>query len=192
MPVPFIGEIKMFGGNFAPRGFALCDGQLIAIASNTALFSILGTTYGGDGRTSFGLPDLRGRLPMHAGSGPGLSPRSLGDKFGLEQNTLNLLTMPAHNHIINSSISPITTTVVGVSEVGDSASPQGAFLANSGGRDKEYRGMGMAVQMNPGAASSSISGTTTNTGNNQPINNMQPSQAINYIIALEGIFPSRS
>jgi len=82
---PTIGEITMFGGNFAPRSWALCDGQLLPIASNSALFSILGTTYGGDGRTTFGLPDLRGRVPMHAGSGPGLTPRSLGEKGGLEE-----------------------------------------------------------------------------------------------------------
>ena len=89
---PYLGEIFMFAGNFAPRGFALCDGQLLSISSNTALFSILGTTYGGDGRTSFGLPDLRGRAPLHAGDGPGLTPRQLGNKGGTE-------TEPAHNHL---------------------------------------------------------------------------------------------
>jgi microcystin-dependent protein len=85
---PFIAEIVMFGGNFAPRGWALCDGQLLAISQNTALFSLLGTTYGGDGRTTFGLPDLRGRVPVHAGNGPGLSPRPLGQKSGTETNTI--------------------------------------------------------------------------------------------------------
>lgn len=95
---PFIGGIVMFGGNFAPRGWALCDGSLLAISSFSALFSILGTTYGGDGRTSFGLPDLRGRFPMHAGSGPGLSPRRLGEKGGNEDTTLSTFNMPPHTH----------------------------------------------------------------------------------------------
>ncbi len=94
MSEPYIGEIKMFAGNFAPRGWALCDGQLLPIAQNEALFSILGTTYGGDGRTTFGLPDLRGRAPVHAGSGPGLTPRNLGQKFGAEQTTLTVPQLP--------------------------------------------------------------------------------------------------
>jgi microcystin-dependent protein len=94
---PFIGLICMFGGNFAPRGWAFCDGQLLSIAQNTALFSILGTTYGGDGRTTFALPDLRGRVAMHPGNGPGLSPKSLGQRGGTETNTLNQLQLPSHN-----------------------------------------------------------------------------------------------
>ena len=92
---PFIGEIIMFGGNFAPRGWALCNGQLLSISQNSALFSILGTTYGGDGRTTFGLPDLRGRVSMHPGTGPGLSPRSLGQKGGAETETLTTSNMPS-------------------------------------------------------------------------------------------------
>ncbi|MFY1113097.1 MAG: tail fiber protein, partial [Methanosarcinaceae archaeon] len=97
---PFIGEIRMFAGNFAPRGWAFCDGQLLPISQNTALFSILGTTYGGDGRTTFGLPDLRGRVPVHAGSGPGLSTVRLGDTGGAETVTLSQAQMPSHNHTI--------------------------------------------------------------------------------------------
>ena len=97
---PFIAEIIMFAGNFAPRGWALCDGQLLPISQNSALFSILGTTYGGDGRTTFGLPDLRGRSPMHEGSGPGLSSRTLGSKTGSESNILNTNQLPSHTHTI--------------------------------------------------------------------------------------------
>ena len=97
---PFIAEIIMFGGNFAPRGWAFCDGQLLAINTNQALFSLLGTTYGGDGRTTFGLPDLRGRVPVHPGTGPGLTQRRLGEKGGTETNTMNINQMPEHNHII--------------------------------------------------------------------------------------------
>jgi microcystin-dependent protein len=97
---PFIGEIRMFGGTFAPRGWALCDGQLLSISTYTSLFSILGTTYGGDGRTTFALPDLRGRAPIHAGTGPGLSPKTLGQKGGTQTETLSIVQMPSHNHTI--------------------------------------------------------------------------------------------
>ena len=97
---PFLGEISMFGGNFAPRGWAFCDGQLLSIAQNSALFSLLGTIYGGDGRTTFGLPDLRGRVPMHHGNGPGLSSHPIGQKSGSETVILNVLQLPAHNHTV--------------------------------------------------------------------------------------------
>ncbi len=103
MSSPFIGEILMFGGNFAPRSWAFCDGQLLSIAQNTALFSILGTTYGGDGRVTFGLPELRGRVAMHPGSGPGLTTRGLGEKGGTETVTLNTTQIPAHNHTATST-----------------------------------------------------------------------------------------
>src|SRR5262245_26202423 len=101
MSDPFIAEIKMFGGNFAPLGWATCDGQLLPISQYTALFSLLGTTYGGDGVTNFALPDLRGRVPMHPGQGPGLSPRTLGEKAGTETVTLTTAQLPAHNHAAN-------------------------------------------------------------------------------------------
>ena len=98
MSEPFVGKIRMFAGNFAPRGWAFCDGQLLAVSQNDALFSLLGTIYGGDGRTTFGLPDLRGRIPIHAGTGPGLSPRSLGNKAGTEIETLTVNQIPSHTH----------------------------------------------------------------------------------------------
>ena len=98
MASPFVAEIRMFGGNFAPRGNAFCDGQLLPIAQNTALFSLLGTTYGGNGQTTFGLPNLQSRAPMHFGQGPGLSPRDLGEQAGVETVTLQTTQIPAHNH----------------------------------------------------------------------------------------------
>jgi len=165
----FIGEIQSFAGNFAPRNWALCDGQLLPISQNTALFSILGTTYGGDGRTSFGLPDLRGRLPMHAGNGPGLTSKSLGQKGGSETNTITANQIPAHHHSINFS------------EEANSTDPNGNYIAGDG--SNMFSGTA-GVQMNENA--------TTNTGGGQPINNVQPFQCVNFIIALFGTYPSRS
>ncbi|MEQ9567295.1 MAG: tail fiber protein, partial [Pseudomonadales bacterium] len=103
MSEPFVGEIRMFAGNFAPRGWAYCDGQLLAVSQNDALFSLLGTIYGGDGRTTFGLPDMRGRIPLHAGTGPGLSPRRLGSKSGSEKETLTVNQLASHSHGFNAN-----------------------------------------------------------------------------------------
>ena len=122
MADPFIGQIVMFAGNFAPRGWALCDGQLLPIAQNQALFSILGATYGGDGGTSFALPDLRGRVPLHAGQGPGLNDYNLGQQGGVEQVTLNTSNLPAHSYTA-------TTTTRAQSNYGDSASPNNTVWA---------------------------------------------------------------
>ena len=156
---PFIGEIAMFAGNFAPRGWALCNGQLLPIAQNTALFSLLGTTYGGDGRTTFALPDLRGRVPIHAGNGPGLSSYRLGSKGGSETKTLTTLNMPAHAHGV-------------LTENNSSASQNGEVYTTK-------RGKGVM-----------ISGEIT--GGSQSVDIRQPYQTINYIIALNGVFPSRN
>jgi microcystin-dependent protein len=166
---PFLAEIIMFGGNFAPRGWALCDGQLLPINQNQALFSLLGTTYGGDGRTTFGLPDLRGRLAMHPGNGPGLSPRRLGEKGGTEQNTLTTPQLPAHNHTLAAK------------EEANAADPDGTFIAGSG-----FNAFGTAADktMNTTAIG--------NTGGGQAVNNIQPFECVNFIIALQGIFPSRN
>ncbi len=167
---PLIGQIILFGGNFAPRGWAFCDGQLLPISSNSALFSILGTTYGGDGRTTFGLPDLRGRVPMHAGSGPGLTPRAIGQKFGVEDVTLTAAQMPNHTHTLKANPLPANTST------GD-----GNVLAGS----QSYQtGASPLADMN--AAS------VTSVGGSQSHTNVQPSLVTNYIIALQGIFPSRS
>ncbi len=171
---PFLGEIIMFGGNFAPRGWALCDGQLLPISQYSALFSILGTTYGGDGRTTFGLPDLRGRVPVHAGNGPGLSDRRLGGKGGTETNTLTTGQLPSHTHNqMASSNGP------------DVKSPTGAFLPTIGrsGEETYASAAGTATPMG---------GAIGHTGSNQAVNNVQPFQCVNFIIALQGVFPSRS
>jgi microcystin-dependent protein len=176
---PFIGLICMFGGNFAPRGWAFCDGQLLSIAQNTALFSILGTTYGGDGRTTFALPDLRGRVAMHPGNGPGLSPKNLGQRGGTETNTLNQLQLPSHNHTASGTVNLGTAS--------NAASGSGAFLPISTGANFYSTAAG-AAQMNAGA----VSVTVGNTGNNQPVNNIQPFQCVSFIIALQGTFPSRN
>ena len=172
---PFIAEIIMFGGNFAPRGWAFCDGQLLPISSNTALFSILGTTYGGDGRTTFALPDVRGRVPVSSGHGPGLSERGLGSKFGSETVVLTVNELPAHNHI---------ATLHGETAAASKANPQGNMLA------------GATSYANPVAADnkvmSSESVVVNYTGGGLGHNNVQPVQVVNYIIALQGTYPSRN
>lgn len=176
---PFIGEISLFAGNFAIRGYAFCQGQLLSIAQNTALFSILGTTYGGNGQTTFGLPDLRGRVPMGQGQGPGLSPRTLGEMSGTETVTLLSSEMPAHTH-------SLVVNPRAVSEAGNTADPTNAYPANSGALDKEYSSTGTIVNMGVAA------GTIGAAGGSQPHSNLQPSLVINFLIALEGLFPSRN
>ncbi|NJL76835.1 MAG: phage tail protein [Saprospiraceae bacterium] len=177
---PFIAEIIMFAGNFAPRGWAFCEGQILSIASNTALFSLVGTTYGGDGRTTFALPDLRGRVAIHPGQGPGLSPYVLGQAAGTEQVTLYVNEIPAHAH---------TGTVrVGAEGKGSGASDvaAGSFLGNASA-DTIYR------IVDGGNPANAVKGVQTDTtGGNQAHPNMQPYLCVNFIIALEGIFPPRS
>ena len=168
---PFIGQIMMFGGNFAPRGWAFCDGQLLPISQNTALFSILGTTYGGDGRTTFALPDLRGRAAMHPGRGPGLSSRRLGEKGGVEDVTLNVNQMPSHNHTIQAG-----------NTGGDDTNPTTAKGFASASDD-------LYLENAPGTTMQSQ--IVSNAGGSQPHTNMPPFGCVNYIIALVGIFPSR-
>ena len=176
---PFLGEIKMFGGNFAPRGYAFCNGQLLPINQNQALFSLLGTTYGGDGRTTFALPDLRGRAAIHSGGnsqGPGLSVARLGQNKGTETNVLLPANLPAHTH-----------QAFGVSADGNSDNPAGNYFAGTQLLDPEYSdGVGETpVSMNAGVIGN-------NTTTNQAVNNIQPSLGINYIIATQGVFPSRN
>lgn len=167
---PFIAQIMMFGGNFAPRGWAFCHGQLLPIAQNTALFSILGTTYGGDGRTTFALPDMRGRVNVSPGNGPGLSNYAWGQKGGTETNRLNITQMPQHNHHF---LVPTSNAA------GDESTP-GAL-----GATPIY-----AEEASPGQSLGGAS--TVNTGSGQPVNNIAPICTLNYIIALVGTFPSRS
>ena len=167
---PFVGEIMLFAGNYAPRGWAVCDGQLLAISQNDALFSLLGTTYGGDGRTTFALPDLRGRAPVHQGNGPGLSGRTLGSKGGEEHVTLTVNQMPSHAH-----------PVMGSSANADSGDPAGRVLALA-----DFNLYGVAAP----AADMAAAGIGT-TGGGQPHDNMMPFLAVNYCIALVGIYPAR-
>lgn len=167
---PFIGQIMMFGGTFAPKGWALCDGQLLSITQNSALFSILGTTFGGDGKSTFGLPDLRGRAPIHMGTGPGLSPRSLGQRLGEEKVTLNVQEIPSHNH-----------TVACATARGSSPDPASNILA--GDPDKPYTASGNETMS---------TAMIRDTGGGQPHDNVQPSLCINFVIALQGIYPSRN
>ena len=197
MSDPFIAEIIMFGGNFAPRGWALCDGQLLSISSNSALFSILGTTYGGDGRTTFGLPDLRGRVAMHPGSGPGLTLRRLGEKSGMETVTLTTNQIPSHNHTATATASGTGTgTSYGTDTQGDNG-----FL---GGRTWAHVGANLYKDATPNVAMKAgnvtldnltvtvDNVTVNNTGGSQAHTNVQPFQCVNFIIALVGVFPSRN
>ena len=168
-----IGEVKMFAGNFAPRGWALCNGQLLQISQNSALFSILGTTYGGDGRTTFALPDLRGRVAVHAGSGTGLIRKQLGQQGGAENVNISVRNLPSHTHAIKA-----------VAEVGDEGLPNGNLLASNSSANRSYSTLSSNATMNKSMVE--------NTGGNLPVNNMQPYLTINYIICLEGIYPSRN
>ena len=170
---PFIGEIIMFGGNFAPRGWAFCDGQLLPISQYTALFSILGTTYGGDGRTTFALPDLRGRFAMHPGNGPGLSSRRLGQKGGQENVTLTVNNMPSHSH-----------SLVADNKNAKASTPGSNYLAISQNDDIYRDDLDTPVNM--------ATGSVANTGGSQSFSVENPFLCVNFIIALEGVFPSRS
>jgi microcystin-dependent protein len=171
---PFIAEIKLFAGNFAPRDYAMCNGQLLPISQNQALFSLIGTMYGGNGTTTFGLPDLRGRVPIHQGQGPGLTNRVLGEMGGSETVTLTANELPPHTHNLQANTGPGTSV----------APVNGAVLAASTARDKVY---GTAV---PNAVMSAQS--IGPAGSGLPHANMQPYLAVNFIIAIQGIFPSRN
>ncbi|KGM40534.1 hypothetical protein JY96_12140 [Aquabacterium sp. NJ1] len=172
MAEPYVGEIRLFAGNFAPVGWSFCDGSMLSIAENEVLFNLIGTTYGGDGQTTFALPDMRGRVPLHQGTGLNLSPRVMGQSAGVEQVTLTPSQMPSHNHVLNATTTPAST-------------------AN-----------GVAGSLTGAAASTNFYGSTPGggalapqalmaTGGNQPHNNMAPFLGLNFIISLFGIFPSQ-
>jgi microcystin-dependent protein len=192
MADPFIGQVTIFAGNFAPRGWAFCDGQLLPISSNTALFSILGTTYGGDGRTSFGLPDLRGRTAIGPRHGPGLSDYRLGQRGGVESVTLSQSELPAHTHGATATATS-TATMMAETAPATTSAPGGNILATG---ENIYAPNARAedVAMDPSSVSvnTNVDVTVLNAGNSTPHDNMQPFLAVNYIIALQGIFPSRS
>jgi microcystin-dependent protein len=172
MSEPFIAEIRVLPYNFPPRGWAFCDGQLLPIAQNTALFSLLGTTYGGNGQTTFALPNLRGRMAMGSGSGPGLTPRALGEVVGQESVTLLSTEMPSHSHSLMGGASGLT------------ASPANAAMAPPVTGASAYRIPGPTVAM----AGDSIGPS----GGGQPHENRQPYLGLNFCIALQGIYPSRN
>lgn len=175
MSEPFIAEIRIFAGNFAPRSWAFCNGQLLPISQNTALFSLIGTTYGGDGRTTTALPNLQGRAPMHPGRGPGLTARRLGERTGTETVTLSEAQIPNHNHTMQAD--------------GSTGGPLGGG-ANASDPVNNYLGASVKYQNN--ITSTANMEALGNTGGSQAHNNMQPFLAINFIIALQGLYPSRS
>ena len=172
MADPFVAEIRIFPFNFAPKGWAWCNGQLLPISQNTALFSLLGTTYGGDGKSTFALPDLEGRAPMHPGQGPGLSLHDLGETGGSETVTLLESEIPAHSHTLRASLLPA-----------DSPNPTGAFTA-APSSDNIYGAASNLVSMAPEALPPA--------GGAQPHNNMQPYLTFYFNIALQGVFPPRT
>ncbi len=172
MASPFVAEIRIFPFNFAPKGWAFCDGQLMPLSQNTALFSLLGTTYGGDGKSNFALPNLQGNAPMHPGQGPGLSLHDLGETGGSDTVTLLATEMPGHSHSLMASDQP-----------GEDPSPQGEALARSVGASL-YKSAAANVQLADEAV--------TPAGGSQPHNNLQPYLTLNFCIALQGVYPPRS
>lgn len=178
---PYLATITIFAGNFAPRSWMFCQGQLLSIAEYSALFALIGTTYGGDGQVTFGLPDFRSRVGVHQGQGPGLSNYTIGEMAGTENVTLLSMNLPAHNHTIVSLPiqQPASTATTGVNE------PKGAFPASGA---TIYNASSDGTFM----GAYSVNTITAIAGNNSPVSIVQPYLAMNYIIAVEGIFPSRN
>lgn len=176
MSEPFVAEVRIFAGNFAPRGWAFCNGQLLPISQNTALFSLIGTTYGGDGRTTTALPNLEDRVPMHPGRGPGLTARRLGERGGTEMVTLTEAQMPNHSHTMSASSSP-----------GERAGPVTNGVSNA-----LARGTGSSQYTDQTNTVALADEAVPSTGGGQPHNNLQPHLVLNFIIALVGLYPSRS
>ena len=173
MATPFVAEIRIFGFNFAPRGWAMCNGQLIAISQNTALFSLLGTTYGGNGTSNVALPNLQGSVPVHFGQGPGLTDYVQGETGGVQTVTLLSSEMPQHNHHVNCSDQPA-----------DQPSP-GSFIWAA-------EPTGLVNPYTTGAPNVQMASPISSAGGNQPHNNLMPYLVINFIIAMQGVFPSRN
>jgi microcystin-dependent protein len=174
MSNPFVGEIRMFGGSFAPAGWAFCDGSVQSISQNDALFTLIGTTYGGDGQETFGLPNLQSRIPIHQGQGPGLSQNyQLGEQGGVESVTLTTQQIPNHPH-----------SFVATTEIGQNAQPTNSFYAQVSTGLLYHEPMDPLVNMNTGMLQVA--------GGSQPHDNMQPYLAISFIISLFGIFPTQS
>jgi microcystin-dependent protein len=196
----FISMITAFGCNFTIRNWGACNGGLIAISQNTALFSLLGTSFGGNGQTTFGLPDLQGRSPVGEGQGPGLSFISLGEKGGREDVTLNQLNLPAHNHAVSltGQAGPATGSLTVSTEAASTGDPDGNYLGQGGGPVTPYTptlssppGLQAGVIDVP-AQQVQVNGQTNSAGASQPFNIRNPYQAVNYQICMYGIYPSRS
>lgn len=173
MSEPFIAEIRIFAGNFAPRSWAFCNGQLLPVSQNTALFSLIGTTYGGDGRSTTALPNLKGRVPMHPGRGPGLTSRRLGQRGGSEMISVSEAQMPSHNHTAEASNDVATFNDPNNTRVLARGATRLSAFYNTSGTSVSMRNL-------------------ANTGGSQPHNNLQPFIAMNFIIALQGLYPSRA
>jgi microcystin-dependent protein len=205
---PTLSEIRIFAGNYAPLSWALCQGQLMSIAENTALYSLLGTTYGGDGQTTFALPDFRGRVAVGTGQGGGLSPWDLGQVEGTENVTLLTVNMPMHNHtLVSPGSAPVTGTITASMNVSDvstspASDPQGQFIGPDASGTGTYAASATAgATLNSAAVSVNTNGLTANlgtgvtlaiAGGSQPISILQPYLGLNFIIAVEGIYPSRN
>lgn len=184
----FLGSISMFGFNYAPQGYALCNGDVLPISSNTALYSLLGTSYGGNGQSTFALPDFRGRSPIHQGQGPGLAPYATGQNGGTETVTLTIDQMPAHTHVATGALN--ASQAKGSTQLPD----VGSLLAR--GVDKGSAGAVPAIYVPSGTTGTQVALgglTVTNalTGNSQPFSNRDPYLTVNFCIALQGIYPSR-
>jgi microcystin-dependent protein len=175
MAQPYIGEIRLFGGNFPPAGWAFCDGSLLGISGNETLFQLIGTTYGGNGQTTFGLPNLQSRVPIHQGTGGG-GTYVMAQASGVETVTLTTGQMPQHNHLVNAAAS------------GQQLSPSNAYPANA----TSPKQAGVLVYEAPPPGSKLNAATVQSAGGSQPHDNIQPYVAISYIIALIGVFPSQS
>lgn len=179
MPTPYVGQIIMFAGNFAPQGWALCEGQLLSIADNMALFNLIGTTYGGDGQSTFALPDLRGHVPVSQGRGPGLSNYALGEWAGVEAVTLSQYQLPSHSH-----------TVLAVAQPGDANIPSDQKLLATLGGQAWSGDFAVSAYAQAGAQAQLNANTVGPTGGSQQHDNIQPYQSLNYCIALTGLYPS--
>ena len=172
MGSPYVGEIRLFGGNFNPAGWAFCNGQTMPISQNDTLFNLIGTTYGGDGQTTFDLPDLQGRRPNHQGQGPGLQNYTIGERAGVEQVTLNTTQIPSHNHPVDA-----------LNEAGRLNSPG----------NNVWAGMSVNGYSTSGAPNAQLwSGSLASSGSSQPHDNLSPFLAVSFIISLFGVYPSQS
>lgn len=190
---PFLGEICTFTYNFCPNGYLEAAGQTLSIAQNTALFSLLGTQYGGNGQNTFALPDLRGRSPVGAGQGPGLSPINVGEKTGAESVTILLSNMPAHDHSASTDVT-VSASIKAAGSAGNNSNPSGKVLAISSARDNLYSDVTPNASLDPRAITTSATATTSVgfEGGDQPLNVRAPVLGIKYCIATQGIFPSRN